>query len=160
MLELHDQNGVLMETNDNWKENQAEVEATGLAPTDDRESVIVTTLSPGNYTAIVLRRERHDRCGPGRSLRHPVTAQSPRREWSARARRDIDEARKGERVRERMEPRCAIPGVWIGRGRFGPGVMNKIKWNFVVCRTLANSLEKIQKMSRFCQDLVSGAQGI
>ena len=53
VLELHDQNGVLMETNDNWKENQAEVEATGLAPNDDRESVIVTTLSPGNYTAIV-----------------------------------------------------------------------------------------------------------
>jgi glucose/arabinose dehydrogenase len=53
VLELHDQNGVLMETNDNWKENQAEVEATGLAPGDDRESVIVTTLSPASYTAIV-----------------------------------------------------------------------------------------------------------
>ena len=53
VLELHDQNGVLMETNDNWKENQAEVEATGLAPGDDRESVIVTTLSPNSYTAIV-----------------------------------------------------------------------------------------------------------
>jgi glucose/arabinose dehydrogenase len=53
VLELHDQNGVLMETNDNWKDNQAEVEATGLAPGDDRESVIVTTLSPANYTAIV-----------------------------------------------------------------------------------------------------------
>ena len=53
ILELHDQNGVLMETNDNWKQNQAEVEATGLAPTDDRESVIVTTLSPSSYTAVV-----------------------------------------------------------------------------------------------------------
>ena len=54
VLELHDQNGVLMETNDNWKEHEADVETTGLAPNDDRESVIVTTLSPGNYTAIVL----------------------------------------------------------------------------------------------------------
>jgi len=53
LLELHDQNGALIETNDNWKANQAEVEATGLAPSDDRESVIVTTLSPGNYTAVV-----------------------------------------------------------------------------------------------------------
>ena len=44
---------LLLETNDNWKENQAEVEATGLAPGDDRESVIVTTLSPNSYTAIV-----------------------------------------------------------------------------------------------------------
>jgi hypothetical protein len=53
VLELHDSNGVLLETNDNWKENEAEVEATGLAPSDDRESVIVTTLSPSSYTAIV-----------------------------------------------------------------------------------------------------------
>jgi len=53
LLELHDQNGALVEMNDNWKTNQAEVEATGLAPSDDRESVIVTTLSPGNYTAVV-----------------------------------------------------------------------------------------------------------
>jgi hypothetical protein len=29
------------------------VEATGLAPGDDRESVIVTTLSPNSYTAVV-----------------------------------------------------------------------------------------------------------
>ena len=53
VLELHDQNGALIETNDNWKTNQAEVEATGLAPGDDRESVIVISLSPGNYTAVV-----------------------------------------------------------------------------------------------------------
>jgi len=53
VLELHDGNGVLLETNDNWKENEAEVEATGLAPSDDRESAIVTTLPPSSYTAIV-----------------------------------------------------------------------------------------------------------
>lgn len=53
ILELHDQNGALIESNDNWKQNQAEVEATGLAPGDDRESAIVITLAPGPYTAIV-----------------------------------------------------------------------------------------------------------
>jgi glucose/arabinose dehydrogenase len=53
ILELHDGNGALLESNDNWKENQAEVEATGLAPGDDRESAIVTDLAPGSYTAIV-----------------------------------------------------------------------------------------------------------
>ncbi len=53
MLDLYDQDGALLESNDNWKTNQTEVEATGLAPSDDRESVIVTTLNPGNYTAIV-----------------------------------------------------------------------------------------------------------
>ena len=52
-IELHDGNGVLIGSDDNWKENQAEVEATGLAPTDDRESALVVDLNPGNYTAIV-----------------------------------------------------------------------------------------------------------
>ena len=32
---------------------EAEVEATGLASTDDRESAIVTDLDPASYTAIV-----------------------------------------------------------------------------------------------------------
>ena len=40
--------------NDNWKDTQqAEIEVTGVAPTDDRESAILQTLAPGNYTAIV-----------------------------------------------------------------------------------------------------------
>ena len=59
-LELHDQN-ILLATNDDWRNNdenhqsqQAEVEATGIPPTDDRESALVRTLNPGNYT-VVLR---------------------------------------------------------------------------------------------------------
>ena len=41
-------------TNDNWKEmQQGEIEATTIPPSDDRESAIVQTLNPGNYTAIV-----------------------------------------------------------------------------------------------------------
>jgi hypothetical protein len=41
-------------TNDNWKDDQqAEIEATGLAPTNDAESAIVQTLIPGAYTVIV-----------------------------------------------------------------------------------------------------------
>jgi hypothetical protein len=40
--------------NGDWKETrQSAIEATGLAPTDDRESVILATLTPDNYTAIV-----------------------------------------------------------------------------------------------------------
>ena len=40
--------------NDNWKDTQqGQIEATGLAPTNDAESAIVETLLPGNYTAIV-----------------------------------------------------------------------------------------------------------
>jgi len=59
-LELHDANGATLATNDNWKINdltqqsqEAEVQATLLAPTDDLESAIVTTLAPGPYTAVV-----------------------------------------------------------------------------------------------------------
>lgn len=53
-LELHDSNGVLLVANDNWKTTQqAEIEATGIPPTNDLESAIVRTLTPGNYTAIV-----------------------------------------------------------------------------------------------------------
>ncbi|MDQ6808697.1 MAG: S8 family serine peptidase [Verrucomicrobiota bacterium] len=45
--------GSVLATNDDWKQNQAAVQATGVAPTDDRESAIVATLDPGAYTAIV-----------------------------------------------------------------------------------------------------------
>lgn len=54
LLELHDRNGALLASNDNWRETQqAEIEATGLAPTNDAESAILTDLLPTNYTAIV-----------------------------------------------------------------------------------------------------------
>jgi len=43
----------LLASNDDWRSNQAEVEATGIPPSDDRESAIVATLRAGNYTAIV-----------------------------------------------------------------------------------------------------------
>ncbi|MBA2269221.1 MAG: hypothetical protein H0W20_01320 [Chthoniobacterales bacterium] len=41
-------------SNDNWKDSQqAEIQASGVPPLDDRESAIIATLTPGNYTAIV-----------------------------------------------------------------------------------------------------------
>jgi hypothetical protein len=53
-LKLHNGNGAVIVFNDNWRDTQqTEIEATGLAPTDNRESAIVRTLAPGNYTAIV-----------------------------------------------------------------------------------------------------------
>jgi hypothetical protein len=52
ILELHAGNTVT--TNDNWKsDQQTEIAATGLAPSNDLESAIVKTLAPGNYTAVV-----------------------------------------------------------------------------------------------------------
>ena len=52
-LELYD-GGTLLVSNDNWKsDQQAEIQATGLAPNNDLESAIVRTLNPGAYTAIM-----------------------------------------------------------------------------------------------------------
>ncbi len=45
-LELHDGNGALIRSNDNWKETQqTDIEATDLAPTNDLESAIFQTLA-------------------------------------------------------------------------------------------------------------------
>ena len=54
-LELRDSRNALVASNDNWKDapERAEIEATGTAPTDDRESAIVRTLVPGNYTVVL-----------------------------------------------------------------------------------------------------------
>jgi hypothetical protein len=53
-LELHNGSGSLIFSNDDWRSAQEQqIIATGVPPTDDRESAIVATLDPGNYTAIV-----------------------------------------------------------------------------------------------------------
>jgi glucose/arabinose dehydrogenase len=57
VLELHGSDGSLITTNDNWKDNTAQQQQdiidNQLAPTNDLESVIVITLQPGPYTAII-----------------------------------------------------------------------------------------------------------
>ena len=41
-------------SNDNWRSDQeTEIEATGLQPTNDLESAILMALAPGGYTAVV-----------------------------------------------------------------------------------------------------------
>jgi Dockerin type I domain len=56
LLELHSANGQQIASNDNWQDTQAaEIQATGLAPTDYRESAILVTLTPGIYTLVETR---------------------------------------------------------------------------------------------------------
>lgn len=54
-LELHDGNGALLETNDDWASSPeaAAITASGLAPTHNKESAILFVPAPGNYTAIL-----------------------------------------------------------------------------------------------------------
>ena len=53
-LELRDANGGVLAFNDDWRSSQqAAIINTGVPPTHDAESAIVTTFSPGAYTAIV-----------------------------------------------------------------------------------------------------------
>jgi len=57
LLQLRSQSGALLAQNDNWKDSQqAEIEATGLAPSDDREAVIIATLNPGQYTGLLTNK--------------------------------------------------------------------------------------------------------
>jgi hypothetical protein len=54
VLELHGPGAFATITNDNWRDTQeAEIQATGIPPTNNLESAIVITLAPGNYTAVV-----------------------------------------------------------------------------------------------------------
>src|SRR5205085_11707706 len=58
-LEVRGQNGSVIAANDNWKTDdqthqsqQAAIQATGLAPTDDRESAVMLDVVPAGFTAI------------------------------------------------------------------------------------------------------------
>jgi sugar lactone lactonase YvrE len=54
VVRLFNSSGTVIASNDNWKDTQqAAIQATGLAPTDDRESAILASLPAGAFTAIV-----------------------------------------------------------------------------------------------------------
>ena len=53
-LELHDATGALVAANDDWRTDQeAAIQATGLAPSSDAESALIADLPDGSYTAQV-----------------------------------------------------------------------------------------------------------
>jgi hypothetical protein len=64
ILELHDSNGAVL-TNDDWRTGgqETEIQNSGLAPGDDRESAIIRTVPAGSFTAII--RGKNDTTGIG-----------------------------------------------------------------------------------------------
>lgn len=78
VIQLFDKAGQLLATNDNWKDSpeRADIEASGLAPSDDAESAIARTLAAGEYTVVISGKsgsqgiglvEAYDRDGGGAS---------------------------------------------------------------------------------------------
>ena len=55
ILELRDGNGALLGSNDDWgsSPNRAEIQASGIAPTNPKESAVLQILPAGPFTAIV-----------------------------------------------------------------------------------------------------------
>ena len=59
-LELRDPNGALLVANNDWQDDAiqaAEINAAGLAPSNNLESAIAATLPPGAYTALLAGRD-------------------------------------------------------------------------------------------------------
>ena len=51
---VHDANGALIDSNDDWRTNQAVILSTGLAPSNDAESaLLLPNPAPGAYTAVL-----------------------------------------------------------------------------------------------------------
>lgn len=53
-LSLFDSENATIASNDNWQDSQgADITTTGIPPTDSRESALIATLDPGQYTAVM-----------------------------------------------------------------------------------------------------------
>jgi hypothetical protein len=86
-LEIHDETNATVATNDNWKSTQVgglitgdqslEINASGLAPSNDLESAIIAGLAPGSYTAVV--RGLGNTVGTGVVDAYDLSATSPAR---------------------------------------------------------------------------------
>jgi hypothetical protein len=54
MIVLHDSQGAVIASNDDWRDGQPEaLTAVGLAPSRDKEAAILVRLPAGSYTAII-----------------------------------------------------------------------------------------------------------
>jgi hypothetical protein len=60
-LDLFDGEGNLLASNNNWQDSQlADIDATGLAPSDRLDAAILITLPRGAYTAVLSPVEGED----------------------------------------------------------------------------------------------------
>ena len=58
-VELYDGNGTITVSNDDWRDSQeAALQGSSLAPTDNREAALLTDLTAGAYTQSCAARVR------------------------------------------------------------------------------------------------------
>lgn len=74
LLELHKADGSVV-SNDNWQDGDTSQIPSGFAPSDPRESVIVATLAPGNYSAVL--KGAHGETGVGLAEVYDLDSSSP-----------------------------------------------------------------------------------
>jgi len=74
LLELHNPDGSVV-SNDNWQQGDTSQIPNGFAPSDPREAVIVATLAPGNYSAVV--KGAHGETGVGIAELYDLDSASP-----------------------------------------------------------------------------------
>ena len=78
IMELRGANGVRLAFNNNWQyAGKEEIIASGLPPSDARESAIIATLPPGAYTAVVKGRRSTTGGRARRSLRFGCEQRQP-----------------------------------------------------------------------------------
>jgi hypothetical protein len=67
VLHFYDGNGVLITSNDNWKDSPApersEIQGSGLAPQNDSEAAIARTVNPGHYTGVLSGKNQSEGIG-------------------------------------------------------------------------------------------------
>jgi hypothetical protein len=73
LLELHTSNGTV--SNDDWQQGDTSQIPNGFAPSDPHEAVIVATLAPGNYSAVV--KGAHGETGVGIAELYDLDSTSP-----------------------------------------------------------------------------------
>ncbi len=120
-LEIHDASNATVASNNDWKTTQvgglitsdqfAEINGSGVAPSDDLESAIIANLAPGSYTAVVRgfgNRTWHRCCRCLRSERS-VSREAGEHRYPrlSATRRQIDDCglHHSERLREGRAPR-------------------------------------------------------
>ena len=84
-IELRAGNGSLLSSNDNWKDTQqAEIQATGFATPDDKESAIIIERPPARATAIVRGKNNTT----GNALSKSTSSPTRRPDWKGRWNKD------------------------------------------------------------------------